>query len=54
MKVSAIGYGPRRCQGRIPDGFFPSGLTSGVAVSDRSIYVSDDGVNKVYEFPRNR
>lgn len=39
---------------RIPDGFFPFGSMSGVAVGDRSIYVSDDGVNKVYEFPRNR
>ena len=39
---------------RIPEGFFPFGLMSGVAVGDRSIYVSDDGVNKVYEFPRNR
>lgn len=39
---------------RVPDGFFPFGPMAGVAVGDRSIYVSDDGVNKVYEFPRNR
>jgi hypothetical protein len=39
---------------RIPEGFFPFGNMAGVAVGDRSIYVSDDGVNTVYEFPRNR
>ncbi len=39
---------------RIPEAGFPWGFMSGVAVGDRSIYVSDDGVNKVYEFPRNR
>ncbi len=39
---------------RVPEGFFPFGLMSGVAVGDRSIYVSDDGVNKVYEFRRGR
>ena len=37
---------------RIPEGFFPFGILSGVAVGERSIYVSDDGVNKVYEFRR--
>jgi sugar lactone lactonase YvrE len=38
---------------RIPEAFFPYGLMSGVEVGpDRSIYVSDDGVNKVYEFRR--
>jgi sugar lactone lactonase YvrE len=38
---------------RIAEGFFPYGLMSGVAVgSDRSIYVSDDGVSKVYRFRR--
>ena len=37
---------------RVTPGFFPFGLMSGVAVGDRSIYVSDDGVNKVYEFRR--
>ena len=39
---------------RIPEGFFPFGIMSGVAVGERSIYVSDDGVNKVYEFRRRR
>src|SRR6056297_2094314 len=39
---------------RVPDGFFPFGIMSGVAVGERSIYVSDDGVNKVYEFRRRR
>jgi sugar lactone lactonase YvrE len=38
----------------IPEGFFPFGIMSGVAVGERSIYVSDDGVNKVYEFRRHR
>ncbi len=38
---------------RIPEGFFPFGLMSGVAVGERSIYVGDDGVNKVYEFRRH-
>jgi sugar lactone lactonase YvrE len=38
---------------RVPEGFFPFGMMSDVAVGERSIYVSDDGVNKVYEFPRN-
>ena len=37
---------------RIPVGFFPFGTMSGVAVDERSIYVSDDGVNMVYEFRR--
>jgi hypothetical protein len=38
---------------RVAEGFFPYGLMSGVAVgSDRSIYVSDDGVSKVYRFRR--
>jgi sugar lactone lactonase YvrE len=38
---------------RNPEGFFPYGSMSGVAVGpDRSIFVSDDGVNKVYEFRR--
>jgi hypothetical protein len=39
---------------RVPTGFFPFGIMSGVAVGERSIYVSDDGVNKVYEFRRRR
>ena len=39
---------------RIPEGFLPFGLMSGVAVDERSIYVSDDGVNQVYEFLRHR
>ena len=39
---------------RVPEGFFPFGIMSGVAVGERSIYVSDDGVNKVYEFRRRR
>ena len=38
---------------RIPEGFFPFGLMSGVAVGERSIYVVDDGVNQVYEFRRH-
>jgi sugar lactone lactonase YvrE len=38
---------------RIPEGFFPFGIMSGVTVgANNSIYVSDDGVNKVYEFRR--
>ena len=39
---------------RIPEGFFPFGQVAGVAVGGRWIYVSDDGVNKVYKFPRTR
>jgi hypothetical protein len=39
---------------RIPEGFFPFGIMSGVAVGERSICVSDDGVNKVCEFRRRR
>lgn len=39
---------------RVPEGFFPFGTMSGVAVGERSIYVSDDGVNQVYEFRRQR
>jgi DNA-binding beta-propeller fold protein YncE len=39
---------------RVPEGFFPFGMMSGVAIGERSIYVSDDGVNKVYEFRRRR
>ncbi len=39
---------------RVPEAFFPFGMMSGVAVGERSIYVSDDGVNKVYEFRRRR
>ena len=36
---------------RIPQDFFPFGMVGSVAVGDNgSIYVSDDGVNKVYEF----
>ncbi len=35
---------------RVPRGSFPFGTMSGVAVGDGSIYVSDDGVNNVYEF----
>ncbi len=38
---------------RVPEAFFPYGMMSGVDVGpDQSIYVSDDGVNKVYEFRR--
>ncbi len=38
---------------RNAEGFFPFGILSGVTVgADQSIYVSDDGVNKVYEFRR--
>jgi len=40
---------------RTPAGFLPYGLMSGVAVgANGSIYVSDDGVNKVYEFHQRR
>jgi hypothetical protein len=39
---------------RVPEGFFPFGIMSGVAVGERSIYVSDDGVNQVYEFRQSR
>ena len=40
---------------RIPENFFPYGMFSGVAIGpDNSIYVSDDGVNKVYEFHQPR
>jgi sugar lactone lactonase YvrE len=38
---------------RVPEGFFPFGLMSGVAVGpDRSIVVSEDGVNSVNRFRR--
>jgi outer membrane protein assembly factor BamB len=38
---------------RVPEGFFPFGSMSGVAVgTDNSIFVSDDGVNTVYRFRR--
>lgn len=38
---------------RVPEGFFPFGLMSGVAVGpDNSIFVSDDGVNTVHRFRR--
>ena len=38
---------------RVPEGFFPFGSMSGVAVGpDNSIFVSDDGVNTVYRFRR--
>jgi streptogramin lyase len=38
---------------RVPEGFLPFGLMSGVAVGpDRSIVVSDDGANTVYRFRR--
>ena len=38
---------------RNPEGFFPFGIMSGITVgADQSIYVSDDGVNQVYEFRR--
>jgi len=40
--------------GRDPEGFFPFGLMSGIAVNDQSIYVADDGVNKLYQFHRIR
>ena len=40
---------------RDPEGFLPYGMMSGVAVGNRgSIYVSDDGVNKVYRFRTSR
>jgi sugar lactone lactonase YvrE len=39
---------------RIPDGFFPFGMMAGVAVTDRWIYVSDDGVNQLYKFHKRR
>ncbi|MEX1287560.1 MAG: hypothetical protein AB1Z57_06450 [Acidimicrobiia bacterium] len=39
---------------RIPEGFFPFGIMSGVDVTDRWIYVSDDGVNQVYRFHKRR
>ncbi len=39
---------------RIPEGFFPYGMMSGIDVTDRWIYVSDDGVNQVYKFHKRR
>ena len=39
---------------RIPQEFFPFGMLSGVDVTDRWIYVSDDGVNQVYKFHKRR
>ncbi len=39
---------------RVPDGFFPYGSMSGVDVTDRWIYVSDDGVNQVFKFHKRR
>ena len=40
---------------RSPAGFFPYGMMSGVAVGHHGvIYVSDDGVNKVYKFRTKR
>ena len=39
---------------RVPDGFFPFGSMSGVDVTDRWIYVSDDGVNQVFKFHKRR
>ena len=39
---------------RIPEGFFPFGMMAGVDVTDRWIYVSDDGVNQLYKFHRRR
>lgn len=39
---------------RVPEGFFPFGLMSGVDVTDRWIYVSDDGVNQVFKFHKRR
>lgn len=35
---------------RVPAGFFPFGIISGIDVDDKWIYVSDDGVNKLYKF----
>ncbi len=40
--------------GRDPEGFFPFGSMSGVDVTDRWIYVSDDGVNLLYKFHKRR
>ena len=39
---------------RVPEGFFPFGTMSGVDVTDRWIYVSDDGVNQVFKFHKRR
>ena len=35
---------------RVPAEFFPFGMLSGVDVTDKWIYVSDDGVNQVWKF----
>ncbi len=39
---------------RNPEGFFPFGIMSGVDVTDRWIYVSDDGVNQVFKFRKRK
>ncbi|MDH3308030.1 MAG: hypothetical protein OEO77_10995 [Acidimicrobiia bacterium] len=39
---------------RVPEEFFPFGMLSGVDVTDRWIYVSDDGVNQVFKFHKRR
>lgn len=36
----------------VPEGFFPYGQLSSLDVTDRSIFVTDDGLNEVYEFRR--
>jgi hypothetical protein len=37
---------------RVPEGFFPFGIDVRCRRDRTSIYVSDDGVNRVYEFRR--
>jgi hypothetical protein len=36
----------------VPEGFFPFGNVSSIALARTSVYVSDDGVNQVWEFRR--